>query len=349
MTPHKTVYVKLTNNCNLKCQHCYNSICTDYIQMTPETLHNVLLYIDDLREQGNTVSVALHGGEPMLYQNTDVLWDFVLACNEANIPITMTTNLVYRVTDEHIALFSLFKQADGQCLVLTSWDYKIRYTDKNQEDLWKKSVRKLIKHEIIVQPIISLTKILIENKSPKEIFDFMKSLGVQNLNFERITCTGRASENSESLIPTNAQVDAWLSDAYKIWQNSDDYDFYIPIFDSLEWAAHEGYFMGCRARECTKSVRTINPDGSVATCPNMPLEIIGNVNNLIEVYEYSDALLNNSKYKELCLKENLKNNECYTCEYYSICNGDCFQLRWDETGCPGLKKTINEVILHGKK
>ena len=53
-----------------------------------------------LKEQGYDVDVALHGGEPTLYRDKDALWDFVLSCNEMNVPITMTTksrmNTVWR-------------------------------------------------------------------------------------------------------------------------------------------------------------------------------------------------------------------------------------------------------------
>lgn len=339
---NKTIYVKLTNNCNLKCAHCYNSVCTDSKQMTAETLEKILLYIADLKEQGYTVDVALHGGEPTLYSDIDALQDFVYSCNEMQVPITMTTNLVYDINEDWLALFKRLKQDDGEPLVLTSWDYKIRFKHNMQEQMWETSVKKLLDEGIIVQPIVSLTKVLLEKKTPKSIFEYMDKLGVKRLNFERLTCTGRAEDNEEDLMPNNQQVDTWVAEAYKTWKNSYSY-MYIPLLDALEWAAYEGKYIGCRARECTKSVRTFNPDGSMATCPNIPLEIVGNITNT-ETMEVGDTIIGNNKYKELCNKESIKNNECYTCEYYSICNGDCFQLRWDYSGCPGLKKTIREVM-----
>ena len=64
---HKTIYVKLTNRCNLTCDHCYNAVCHDQGQMSANTLQKILDYIYDLKEQGYDVDVALHGGEPTLY------------------------------------------------------------------------------------------------------------------------------------------------------------------------------------------------------------------------------------------------------------------------------------------
>lgn len=340
---YKNIYVKLTNMCNLSCQHCYNAVCTDQGQMSAKTLEKILEYIVDLKEQGYDVDVALHGGEPMLYRDMDRIWDFVYTCNEMNVPITMTTNLQFRVTEEHIALFDRFKQSDGSSLVLTSWDYKIRFQRPGQQELWERAVKRIVKCGIKVQPIVTLTKLLIEDKTPKEIFDYMNSLGVPNLNFERLTCTGNAKENKDTLKPTNRQVDHWLAEAYELWKTSDKYKFEIPIFDGLEWAV-EGKYIGCRARQCTRNVRTFNPDGSLATCPNIPLDTIGNINKIKTIEEVSGVIQNNNKYDKLCKTEEVKDNRCYTCDYYSICNGDCFQLKWDRSGCPGLKETIKMVL-----
>ena len=342
---HKTIYVKLTNRCNLTCDHCYNAVCHDQGQMSANTLQKILDYIYDLKEQGYDVDVALHGGEPTLYRDKDALWDFVLACNEMNVPITMTTNLVFKVDDTDIALFSKFKQADGEPLVLTSWDYKIRFKPESLETTWKNSVTKILEAGVGVQPIVSLTKLLIEEKTPHDIFEYMDKVGVKNLNFERLTCTGRASENEEQLMPTNEQVDSWLCEAYKLWKAKYSH-IYVPLLDALEWAAWEGKYVGCRARQCVRVVRTFNPDGSMATCPNMPTDTVGNIRNIKSVEEVGNVITGNKKYKKLLDKEYIKDNRCYSCEYYTICNGDCFQLRWDETGCPGLKKTITEVLKH---
>ena len=344
----KNIYVKLTNRCNLHCQHCYNAVCTDQGQMTRKTLEKIMDYILDLKEQGYDVDVALHGGEPMIYKDKDTLWDFVLTCEEAGIPITMTTNLMFKVYDEHIGMFQHLKQADGTALVMTSWDYKIRFQEHGQQQMWEKAVKQILKYDIEVQPIVTVTKLLIEEKTPDEIFKYMTDLGVHYMNFERLTCTGKAEENQEKLMPTNRQVDQWLAEAYKTWKAKYS-KLYIPIFDSLEWAAEEGVFIGCRARQCTKCVRTFNPDGSLALCPNMPKDTVGNINKAKSVYEISDVIVdtkNNAKYKKLCDLEETKDNRCYTCEFYSICNGDCFQLQWDDTGCPGLKETIIEVLKH---
>ena len=349
----KTVYIKLTNRCNLTCDHCYNSVCKDQGQMSEKTITKIVDYIYDLTEQGYMVEVALHGGEPMLFRDMELLWDLVLTLEEMGVYVTMTTNLVYRVNNEHIALFAHFKQMDGTCLVLTSWDYKIRFKKKEQLLQWERSVKKILSHEIRVQPIVSLTKLLLEEKTPEEIFEYMYNLGVPNMNFERLTCNGRAKDNNDVLMPTNKQVDEWLAHAYKVYRENENWKkMEIPIFESLEWAVAEGKFIGCRERKCTQNVRTFNPDGSCATCPNIPLDILGNINSQVakkQLYDIEGGIESNKKYIQLREQEELRKDECYLCDLFSVCNGDCFQLGWDDTGCPGLKETFKEVARHASE
>lgn len=132
----------------------------------------------------------------------------------------------------------------------------------------------------------------------------------------------------------------WLFKAYQI--NKDKYHFEIPLFDNLKWAK-EGIYNGCRARQCTKNVITYNPDGSVATCPNIHNAKVRYLGRADGLYEVIDVLSAKNIYKDICMKEETRHNECYICPHFSTCNGDCFQLEWDKTGCPGLKE-IMEVL-----
>ena len=51
-------------------------------------------------------------------------------------------------------------------------------------------------------------------------------------------------------------------------------------------------------------------------------------------------------HKKLIMRESRRPSECLACEYYTECNGECFQLQWDETGCPGMIETIKNVRLN---
>lgn len=212
-----------------------------------------------------------------------------------NIYWAITTNLVYTLTKKHIDLFNLMHQ------VTTSWLQPIQYT-------------------------------------PSMIFDYMINLEVSTLNFERLAFTGRAvnqtvSCNNEivSLIPTNAQIDQWLFEAYKTSKLPKYKHLTIPIFKEVDCSIN-GDLVGCRARKCMQTVYTINPDGSIGGCPNTACYAPNNVN---AIQRFDNKLIK---------LEQQRHTQCLTCKYYQYCNGDCFQLKHDHTGCPGMKSIYQYLL-----
>lgn len=335
MKPHKVVYVKVTNRCNLQCAMCYNSICNMNENMDDNVLNASLSYIRELVED-NDVDVILHGGEPTLY-DLNKLCNFVVHCITCGASVTMTTNLAYRITEEHMKLFRLLKDYNNSTLILqTSWDpVSIRFRDDRLETKWTSNVRYIQENipRVEVQPIICVTKQLIEEWEPLSLLAYMSGVPVRRLNFSRLSVTGRAQDNEKDIVPSNDEVDIWLEKLYHA--NRDNYTMDIPIFNELDMSVGYGCLVGCRARKCSEFVRTINPDGSIATCPNIPLDTIGSV--LDETKENPDLI------KDLQRRENIKFTTCYSCENYEVCNGDCSQLRWDESGCVGLKRVIKAI------
>lgn len=82
--------------------------------------------------------------------------------DDKRIGFTLTTNLVYELTDERLAFLKRFKQ------ISTSWDWKIRFAD-SQEHLWEKNVKQLLAEGISIVPIVCLTSCLIEHFTPLEL------------------------------------------------------------------------------------------------------------------------------------------------------------------------------------
>lgn len=336
----KTVYIKLTNACQLHCAHCYNSICPATDTMSLETLGCIKHRLENLCKLGETVHVTFHGGEPMLYPYLDEVIDFVkyFKGKKYDINFSATTNLVYPLSEQKKELFREFATNEqGKPIISTSYDYNIRFKDIDEEKFWFDNVLVLINDGFDVRPIITVTKPLIQWTTGGYFLIQFSTVGITSCNFERITCTGRASDNKDTLIPTNREVDEWLEKTYKQYKSMDPLTMHIPLFDILEDSIKFGKLSGCRARQCTCDVITFNPDGSIATCPNIADKIVGNVNTP-ETEEYCRMK------KDLRSLENIRRSECYTCQYYQYCNGDCFQLAWDETGCPGLIKIMEDIL-----
>lgn len=298
--------------------------------MSDEVINKAITFIKEKCKE-HSVLLILHGGEPLFNGLQKIKYVINALSDVKNLKITITTNLIYNLTDEHIQVFKSFVNMDNKPLISTSWDYKIRFTDK-QKDLWENNVKSLIANSFNVAPIICITSYIL-NLSPKDLLLYFKKLGIIRLNFERLTLTGNAIQNNY-LKPKNIDVDAWL---YKAYLESKKLNLNVSIFDNLEEAIYNHNLVGCKKRNCQEEVITINPDGKIAGCPNCSDKTYGTL-------EYKDEKL----YKDLIAKEQLKENSCYICDYYKYCNGECYQLSWDETGCPGLKSIIKYIINHEK-
>lgn len=324
----KTVYIKLTNACNLSCKHCYNSITNNSLYMSDEILEKVILYIKQLKTRYK-LQIALHGGEPLLFDINKI--NYLINSIGSDVDWSITTNLIYDITDKHIQLFKKMEHYENKPTILTSWDYKIRFNSNKQEQLWENNVQILHSNNINVQPIVCLSKFLINDLEPNYIYKKFEKLNIKVFNFERITYTGNATQND--VCPLNKDIDLWLYNAFidEYYQNN---IIRVKLFDNLIKSLSY-VFIGCRARKCTSNVITINPDGTICNCPNMSDKPYSNINGEID----NDILT-----KQI-LDENTLNPTCLVCKYYKFCNGDCFQLKFDKSGCPGLKSIYKYLFI----
>lgn len=319
------LYVKTTDKCQLQCSHCY--VNSDITKSTEIDFESVKAYINDFcsKHFDDRIIASLHGGEPLL-ANNDKIYDLVKNTKHDNIFWSATTNLIYDIDETKEKLFNEFIQPDGTKLVLTSYDILIRFKN-NQEIIWKENVKKLISKGFVVKPIVCLTKYMTKNNI-QSVFDMFIDMGITIMNFERITDSGRASQNP--LRYNNKELDDLLYEVYCLWNNKYRNKLSITLFEDIELAFNKGILVGCRARHCMENVITINPDGSICGCPNQSDKVYDNIDGTIKNYAYSQ--------KELSCEEMKKDKRCYSCQYFSYCNGDCFQLKWDDDICPAPKK-----------
>jgi radical SAM protein with 4Fe4S-binding SPASM domain len=336
-----TIYLKLTNKCNLKCDHCFNEMMHNHDTMEDGIINRSVQWINDFAHNHaeDDINCQLFGGEPCLMA-PEVLLDVVTRTSASNVYWSITTNLVYALNDKHIELFNLMQPYCGRSIsmIQTSWDPVIRFKSNHQLTQWEDNVRTLTNNGIIVQPTICLTSALINEYTPEVIFEYLIEFGITQINFERLTHTGRAvnqtilvNKNMIPLIPTNKQIDQWLFEAFKTSKLPEYQHLRFPIFEGVEQSI-KGEMLGCRARKCMQTVYTINPDGSIGGCPNTACYAPNNINAIHWVDN------------KLIKQEQLRNNNCLICNYYQYCNGDCFQLKHDHTGCPGMKSIYQYLL-----
>lgn len=314
----KILYIKLTDRCNLKCSHCYAG-CTIYGQdMSPEVVDKILeLYPKEPTE------VIFHGGEPLLCLKTlERLVDHFL--HNPNCRLNITTNLCYKISNE---ILDILKRIH---YVSTSWDTKVRFKEEGQQELWMNNCEFLVDNGIDLQINTVLTKDLVAKQElrPSLALRFLSSIPHKSLHFERLSLTGRGSAVD---IPTWDEVDDWLYRCYL--ENKENFHENITIFTQYK-ALINGDLTGCFARNCSMKTRTINPDGTIATCPNYYNHIIATVfdqtpTNTLGIIE---------------AMERKKNPKCFLCNLYKYCNGDCFQQYWQGDRCAFPKKLFNLLL-----
>ena len=121
----KTIYLKLTNRCNLCCKHCYNANASIIEDMSDVTLNASIKLIEKMSGTED-VLVVFHGGEPLMVPVEKYLHIIEQFKENPNVKFSITTNLVYKLTSKHIELFCKLTDIDGFS-ISTSWDYGIRF------------------------------------------------------------------------------------------------------------------------------------------------------------------------------------------------------------------------------
>lgn len=338
---HLNIYLKTTDTCNLNCSHCYtggnqNSKAFFDPQTTKTFLNNIKKENPDLKE----LELSFHGGEPMLAPLKD-MWEIYYYAKDLfdNVTFRVQTNLMYELTPEKIEF--LMEVCDKE--FGTSWDL-MRFTKEGDQEKWIKNVKILVKAGAIMTSIVSISKELIEDCEPLHLETWMEELGFAYILYERLTPTGHALTN-EWLIPRNKDIDEFYMNMYlgRIKDLLEEKPLRIRNISLSAILSSVIYNVkaGCSGRKCTQHIVTLNANGTVGGCPNSaPYRTFGDSTESLKDLANSEA-----RSKEMA-KESIRNSECYSCDIFDICNGDCFQLKWDDTGCASprtLMRHLKEV------
>ena len=327
----KKIYIKTTESCNLKCAHCYIGEARKNRKIFDEdaTITWLKDYMSINSLKNSDLYISFHGGEPFLCP----LEKMKKVCKAFHgAQIDATTNLTYKLTDDIINFMKKYFVSNGQFFVKSSWDKDIRFKNKEQELLWLENIRKLKDEGAYIKVNICLTSKLLELE-PKDFLAYFSEFEIDELHFERLTFD---TIFDFSIIPDYKKIDKWLLNLYKLNPKIE-----IDNFTDIKRALNKE-FVGCRKRTCMKDVLTINADGSIGACPNSSL-----TKPFTSIYE--KVRVNYEKQIELIKKEEMRQLSCYACEYFSVCNGDCCQLRFLHGDCPFPKKLADTIKLRQKQ
>lgn len=329
------VYLKTTETCQLNCKHCFTNG-TNGRKIYFDPVHTVEWFkkLHNQFPKFNGGSIIFHGGEPFLAPLEDMyyVWEQVSPLWE-NLSWSCSTNLCYTLTEQHLQFFKTVLKK-GFC---TSWDKGIRFSNEKQEQLWRKNLEILVNEGHNITLNVSLNKQLLEEDTD-ELVRWLDTLGVNYVQFERLTYDGSALENQD-IFPMNKELDSWfikMHDSYTRLKPS----YKDVLLEGVYSSFNSGVHGGVRCRDCEQKIFTINADGLISGCPNSAVgNSFGHISNKIIDLLTSKGRLNNIT----C--ETQRDPRCYSCEVFDICNSDCHQLEWQGDVCAAPKTLMRTLKL----
>ena len=185
-----TVYLEVTNACNLHCNHCYMSAPSDEDERIL-SIHEIYSLIDDLNYM-NVLVFALAGGEPLLRKD---FFDIAYYASQKDIMVFLTTNGT--LVDEH-AIAKLKEIGIGKITVSLEGVTEITHDALRGKGSFKKTMKGLnllLQHRMNVEIAITLCSHNIE-EIPR-IIQFCKENGVSGVQINRLVTVGRGSHLTE--------------------------------------------------------------------------------------------------------------------------------------------------------
>ena len=322
---HLLVYVKTTETCNLNCAHCFTSgINGRKIYFNAKKTAD---WCNQLDTGDNEIHLEYHGGEPMLAPMKDLLEYHRITKDHWGDRCThgITTNLVYKLKPEHIDFFDLMSGG----AIGTSWDPNIRFGNEKQRQLWEKNVKELTSLGFFVKCFISVSTDVVKME-PLEIADYMHSLGIGAISYERLTHNGNAELNPD-IFPHNRDLNKfWMHMHETTKDHPVENEFLNTVYDKFSKGQ---FFNGTFCRDCEQKLHTINADGTVAGCPNAaPTDWYGNIDTPAK-----EVRLSPKRMEIISCELHERDSRCYDCPVFIYCHSDCHQLRWMDDVCPAPK------------
>lgn len=245
----KNLYLTITNECNLRCPHCYK-----------EDFDTSIFSFDNIKKilenHPEISSITLYGGEFLLEKYSIKVLELIKFLREKNLSISGTTNLCFKNLSEN--QLYILNQLD---LISTSWN-PLRFSE-NQFEIWKKNVFQL--KDKFISLLITITNSLIQNKYFDQILDFCENYPFKIIKFEPYVGIGLER-------PLNSEVDNYLFHLYakiKPYLKNIQIDPFSSIINGFQDHLSTGTFQ----RRCYDHSLCLDVNGDLRICPQFPKDI----------------------------------------------------------------------------
>lgn len=314
---HYLCVLHITNECNLRCKHCYADAGKKL--KNELSLKEIKRLVDDLYDL-NTQYIILSGGEPLVHKGFFNILDY---CNKKKIHTMITTNGTL-LDNETARKLKNYNYLDSVQVSIDSHLPERHNEFRGVKDAFERAltgVKACKKNGLKVSIMTTLSKYNIDDMG--EMLEFFTSLGVDGIGFERFIPEGRGASMSQYTLSAQ-ELKEGLSKMVqfrknnpkiKIWSNDPLLQFIDQDLKKLteEYKGNNYICGGCSAGI---TGTCITPDGYVTPCTRLYKKVANiresSLKNIWEKNEFLNLLRQR--------KGNLK-GKCGKCKFINICGG----------------------------
>jgi len=312
------IYFAITNDCNLKCIHCYRSSSAPHVDelQTREVL-SFLAYCSRTAKDG-LLTVTLTGGEP--FRRVDI-WEILDYCHENEINIDVATNCLM-MSGPTIKRLKLYPNINLQLSVDGATEATVNRLRGPGVFRRLVEVLELIDSERLNYAVdMNLVTVLtsINYREIRDIVEMARTYSISKVVFGECIPIGRAQAHTEHVLLKEAQLKYVVDTLSQLKRTEKQVvvvsQLYFDFLFDMEFS---------RANVCTAEcgdVACIGPSGEVSLCPAFSEDrdaFVGNIreSSLLEIVASRRA----SDFRALAKQQRVN------CEHWCHCKGGCHIL-----------------------
>lgn len=338
-----SITVKPTNNCNMRCKHCYHAEEGFQVGMLPTA--SVKKMFDIAVAEYDDIFVVFHGGEPTLWGVENLVevleYQRELARRNPNIKFrnSIQTNGVL-IDERWIKVLGDYHVAVGISFDGPHNDDLRSNTDLVYRNMVAMKEAKIPFGVLCVESGKSIAKL-------EQTYEWFKSEGF-SFKVLALFMSGNALNHKELELDITQYVDT-LVQVYKKWLYDQECNISMKTFEDFLKISDRMYCIQYGG-SCIYKRICINPDGRIYPCGRPYTEdfVLGHIDRLKKI---SDAF-QSPGYRRLAEIGETRAKQCKEhCKYYGICRGGCVSSailegsfeKIDNTTCVRAKRLLASV------
>lgn len=350
--------IRITDRCNLSCRYCYARVAQPK-DMDVETLAQALNQVAGLSDK--PVVISWTGGEPLMLGH-----DFFKAIvsiqsklGAARFINILQSNLLL-LDERFINLFALHGFMIRTSLDLPPENHDILRRDGDFTRALR-SVKELKAAGVTVNVNTVVTGRNINRA--KEIYGFLKSIGITSFSVSRLVSQGNALKHPELAIYDNEAFGRFLVELFDLWiadKSESRIERITPLDKLLTACSRDSRDNQAKCFHCQSQMFAIGPTGDVYPSCNkffaLPDTCLGNLGNT----SLEQILDSQTRKNFLAATGDVSGRVCGECEFVRFCEGGCYyiahtarvrgeDMRTRESFCKGYYLVFQRILEYLKE